>query len=86
LSLTFNWLRSYRCDALYLASGPLGPAKRAEIIALAAESRIPEIYSYQVFAVAGGLIAHCSRALVLHRGRGKVFDDLEPAIAIYSDL
>jgi capsular polysaccharide transport system ATP-binding protein len=30
--------------------------------------------------------AYCSRAIVLHRGRGKVFDDLELALAIYSDL
>ena len=30
--------------------------------------------------------AYCSRAVVLHRGRAKVFDDLELAIAIYNDL
>jgi len=30
--------------------------------------------------------AYCSRAVVLHRGRGKVFDDLELALAIYNDL
>jgi capsular polysaccharide transport system ATP-binding protein len=30
--------------------------------------------------------AYCSRAIVLHRGRGKVFDDLELALAIYNDL
>jgi capsular polysaccharide transport system ATP-binding protein len=30
--------------------------------------------------------AYCSAALVLHRGRGKVFDDLELALHIYSDL
>jgi len=30
--------------------------------------------------------AYCSRAIVLHRGRGKVFDDLELALAIYTDL
>ena len=30
--------------------------------------------------------AYCARALVLHRGRAKVFDDLELALAIYSDL
>ena len=30
--------------------------------------------------------AYCSRALVLHRGRGKVFEDLELALAIYNDL
>jgi capsular polysaccharide transport system ATP-binding protein len=29
---------------------------------------------------------YCSRALVLHRGRGKVFDDLDLAIDIYNDL
>ena len=30
--------------------------------------------------------AYCSRALVLHRGRGKVFDDLDLALDIYDDL
>jgi capsular polysaccharide transport system ATP-binding protein len=29
---------------------------------------------------------YCSRALVLHRGRGKIFDDLELAFDIYGDL
>jgi capsular polysaccharide transport system ATP-binding protein len=29
---------------------------------------------------------YCSRALVMHRGRGKVFDDVDLAIAIYNDL
>ena len=30
--------------------------------------------------------AHCSRAVVLHRGRAKEFEDLELALAIYNDL
>src|SRR5438132_3808531 len=30
--------------------------------------------------------AYCSRALVLHRGRAKVFDDLQLALDIYNDL
>src|ERR1041384_522876 len=30
--------------------------------------------------------AYCSRALVVHRGRAKMFDDLELAIAIYREL
>jgi capsular polysaccharide transport system ATP-binding protein len=30
--------------------------------------------------------AYCSRALVLHRGRGKIFDDLDLAMHIYNDL
>ena len=29
---------------------------------------------------------YCSRALVLHRGRGKIFDDLDLAFDIYNDL
>jgi capsular polysaccharide transport system ATP-binding protein len=29
---------------------------------------------------------YCSRALVLHRGRGKAFDDLQLALDIYNDL
>jgi putative ABC transport system substrate-binding protein len=57
LELAFQWLRSDRCDGLYLASGPLGPAKRAEIIALAAESRMPAAYPFRVFAAAGGLMS-----------------------------
>jgi len=30
--------------------------------------------------------SHCSRAIVLHYGRAKVFDDLDLAISIYNDL
>ena len=30
--------------------------------------------------------SYCARALVLHRGRAKVFEDLELALAIYTDL
>ena len=29
---------------------------------------------------------YCSRALVLHRGRGKMFDDLDLAFEIYHEL
>ena len=57
LELAFARLRSERCEAVYVASGPLGPAKRAEIIALAAESRLPAIYSFRVFPVGGGLMS-----------------------------
>lgn len=42
---------------------------------LVLSSHIPEIVKM-----------YCSRALILHRGRGKVFDDLDLAIAIYNDL
>jgi putative ABC transport system substrate-binding protein len=58
LELAFARLRGDRCEAVYVASGPLGPAKRAQLIALAAESRLPTIYSFRVFPVDGGLISY----------------------------
>ena len=57
LELAFQWLRSDRPDALYVASGPFGPSKRAEIVALAAQARIPAIYSFPAFTAAGGLMS-----------------------------
>src|SRR5271168_89877 len=56
LSFAFMHLRNDHCNAIYVVSGPLGPAKRAQIIALAAESQLPTIYSFRTFAVAGGLM------------------------------
>jgi ABC-type uncharacterized transport system substrate-binding protein len=57
LDLAFARLRVERCEAVYVASGPLGPAKRAQIIALAAESRLPAIYTFRVFPIDGGLMS-----------------------------
>jgi putative tryptophan/tyrosine transport system substrate-binding protein len=57
LELAFARLRSERCEAVYVASGPLGPAKRAQLIALAADSRLPAIYSLRVFPIDGGLMS-----------------------------
>jgi putative ABC transport system substrate-binding protein len=58
LELAFARLRGERCEAVYVASGPLGPAKRAQLIALAAESRLPAVYSFRVFPVGGGLMSY----------------------------
>ncbi len=57
LELAFARLRIEHCEAVYVASGPLGPAKRAQLIALAAELRLPAIYSFRVFPAAGGLMS-----------------------------
>src|SRR6516162_7703509 len=57
LDLAFARLRAERSEALYMASGPLGPAKRSRLIALAAESRLPAIYSFRIFAIEGGLMS-----------------------------
>jgi putative ABC transport system substrate-binding protein len=60
LQFAFTRLRNDRCDAIYVASGPLGPAKRTQIIALAEDARLPVIYSFGLFAVAGGLMSFAS--------------------------
>ena len=57
VGLAFRWLKSEPKDALYVASGPLGPAKRAEIIKLAGETHTPAIYCFRIFAVGGGLMS-----------------------------
>ena len=57
LELAFARLRGEGSEAIYVASGPLGPAKRTQIIALAAESGLPAIYSFRIFPAEGGLIS-----------------------------
>jgi putative ABC transport system substrate-binding protein len=57
VELAFARLRADRSEAVYVASGPLGPVKRARIIALAAESRLPAMYSFRIFPVEGGLMS-----------------------------
>ena len=57
LRLAFARLHAERCEAVYVASGPLGPVKRAQLIALAFESRLPAIYSSRVFPIEGGLMS-----------------------------
>ena len=73
LRLTFTRLNSARCEAIYAASGPLGPAKRAQLIALALESRLPAIYSFRVSAVDGGLMSFGADYVdLLRRAAGSV--------------
>jgi len=57
LRLAFARLRGEGCEAVYVASGPLGPAKRAQLVALAAASRLPAIYSFRIFPEDGGLMS-----------------------------
>jgi len=57
LRLSFARLHAERCEAVYVASSPLGPDKRARIIRLGAESRVPAIYSFRVFPIDGGLLS-----------------------------
>ena len=73
---TFTWLRNDRCDGLYMASGPLGPAKRAELLASAEELRLPAIYPFRVFVGAGGLMSFAPDDKVLFRRAAGFVDKL----------
>jgi putative tryptophan/tyrosine transport system substrate-binding protein len=57
VELAFARLDVDRCEAVYVASGPLGPAKRARIIARADEAHLPAIYSFRAFPLDGGLMS-----------------------------
>jgi len=74
LDLAFTRLRGDRSQAIYVASGPLGPVKRARTIALAADSRLPAIYSFRIFAIEGGLISFAAD-----------YDDLFRRAAVFVD-
>src|SRR5207302_11179438 len=62
---------------------PLGPAKRIRIIALAAESRLPAIYSFRIFPIDGGLISFAADYGDLFRRAGgfvnKILKGANPA-------
>jgi putative ABC transport system substrate-binding protein len=47
-----------RGEALFVALSPLFNVHRAEVAALAAEMRLPAIYGFSEFVVAGGLMAY----------------------------
>ena len=73
LGLAFARLRVERCEAVYVASGPLGPVKRARIIALAAKSGLPAIYSFRIFPIEGGLMSFAADyGDLFHRAAGSV--------------
>ena len=67
LELAFARLRGDRSEAVYVASGPFGPVKRAQTIALAAEARLPAMYSFRIFPVDGGLMSFAADYVDLFR-------------------
>jgi putative ABC transport system substrate-binding protein len=76
LELAFARLRGERSEAIYVASGPLGPVKRARIIALATASRLPAIYSFRIFPVEGGLMSFAADYVDLFRRAAGFVDSI----------
>jgi putative ABC transport system substrate-binding protein len=72
----FRWMRNNNCRALYFAAGPLGPVKQAEVIGLAAATRIPVVYSSRAFALHGGLVSVAADEKELFRRAAGFVDKL----------
>jgi putative ABC transport system substrate-binding protein len=70
----FMHLPNDRCDAIYVASGPLGPAKRSEIIELAAQVHLPAVYPFRIFTDNRGLMSYAVEEQELFR-RAALFVD-----------
>jgi ABC-type uncharacterized transport system substrate-binding protein len=58
LSLAFASFVQQRVGAVLIAADPYFDTRREQIIALAAQMRLPTMYQFREFAVAGGLISY----------------------------
>ena len=58
LAAAFAELLQQRVDALLVAADPYFDTRRDRIVAFAAQNRLPAIYQFREYAVAGGLISY----------------------------
>ncbi len=58
LDAAFTTLIKERVDALLVASDPYFDVRRERIVAFAARQRLPAIYQFREFALAGGLLSY----------------------------
>jgi putative tryptophan/tyrosine transport system substrate-binding protein len=58
LNAAFAYFVQQRAGALLIATDPYFDTRRAQIIALAAEARLPAMYQFREYALAGGLISY----------------------------
>ena len=70
LSAAFALLVRERVNALLVAADPYFDTRRDQIIAFAAQNRLPAIYQFREFAVAGGLISYGPRITDGYRQAG----------------
>ena len=61
LSAAFESLAQQRVGALLVTANPYFDTRREQIIALAAQNRLPAFYHFREFATAGGLISYGPR-------------------------
>jgi len=70
LSAAFASLVRERVNALLVAADPYFDTRRDQIIAFAAQNRLPTIYQFREFAAAGGLISYGPRITDGYRQAG----------------
>src|SRR3954451_14257638 len=66
----FAALLRQRIGALLVAAAPSFDTRRDRIIGFAAENRLPAIYQFRDYAVAGGLVSYGPSVTELYRGAG----------------
>jgi putative tryptophan/tyrosine transport system substrate-binding protein len=83
IDAAFASLAQLRPGALVVGNDPFFSNRRDQLIALASRYRIPTIYSFREFAVAGGLISYGPRLAIVYRllgtYAGKILAGAKPA-------
>jgi ABC-type uncharacterized transport system substrate-binding protein len=83
LDAAFATLVKERVDALLVAADPYFDTRRERIVAFAARQRLPAIYQFREFAVAGGLLTHGINLPDVYRQygvyTGKILKGAKPA-------
>jgi putative ABC transport system substrate-binding protein len=70
LDPVFATLVEKRVNALLISADPFFNARRAQIVALAARAKVPAMYEFREFAVAGGLMSYGSNLVEAYRQAG----------------
>ena len=70
LNAAFTSLVQQRVEALLVAADPYFDTRRDEIIAFANQNRLPAIYQFREYAIAGGLISYGPSITDLYRQAG----------------
>jgi putative ABC transport system substrate-binding protein len=70
LDPVFATLVEKRVNALLISADPFFNTRRAQIVALAARAKVPAMYEFREFAVAGGLMSYGSNLVEAYRQAG----------------
>src|SRR5258708_7041691 len=70
LDPVFATLVEKRVNALLISADPFFNTRRAQIVALAARAKVPAMYEFREFAVAGGLLSYGSNLVEAYRQAG----------------